>query len=251
MLLKAFLSLNSFAQMRLMGECRGSIDAVKRAEGELTEDEDDPPGLTNLNGVDAQGSGQDFSLPPVFRRSGHPLVHVVRCCRVPPGVIERWELIQAQSLSEKHRHKQDLQQWQQLSSDLQNMRAWLGRSEAELGQLRGLVQSADIHTIQQRIKKLKVGIFTWIPSRENHFLSPRLFHFCFFYTFSIPLYFLLYILFVNNLTEFILFIFSVGLELCPFILLVCFAPCSLPVLHAPTTRWRFEPPSLVTSCRSC
>lgn len=63
MLLKVFLSLNSFAQMRLMGECRGSIDAVKRAEGELTEDEDDLPGLTNLNGTDAQGSGVDISLP--------------------------------------------------------------------------------------------------------------------------------------------------------------------------------------------
>lgn len=63
MSLKVFLSLNSFAQMRLMGECRGSIDAVKRAEGELTEDEDDLPGLTTLNGTDAQGSGQDFLLP--------------------------------------------------------------------------------------------------------------------------------------------------------------------------------------------
>lgn len=51
--------------MRLMGECRGSIDAVKRAEGELTEDEDNLPGLTNLNGADAQGSGQDLSLPPI------------------------------------------------------------------------------------------------------------------------------------------------------------------------------------------
>lgn len=50
--------------MRLMGECRGSIDAVKRAEGELTEDEDNLPGLTNLNGTDAQGSGQDLSLSP-------------------------------------------------------------------------------------------------------------------------------------------------------------------------------------------
>lgn len=71
-------------------------------------------------------------------------------------MIERWELIQAQSLGEKHRHKQDLQRWQQLISDVQNTRAWLGRSEAELGRLRGLVQSTDIHTIQQRIKKLKV-----------------------------------------------------------------------------------------------
>lgn len=78
--------------------------------------------------------------------------------RSPPGVIERWELIQAQSLSEKHRHKQNLQQWQQLISDLQTMRAWLGQSEAELSQLRGLDLSTDIHTIQQRIEKLKVSV---------------------------------------------------------------------------------------------
>ncbi|XP_063352154.1 nesprin-1 isoform X7 [Pelmatolapia mariae] len=113
--------------MRLMGECRSSIDAVKRAEGELTEDKDDMPGLTNPTNTDTQSA----------------------------GVIERWELIEAQSLSEKHKHKQNLQQWQQLISDLQTLRAWLGHSEAELSQLRGLDLSTDIHTIQQRIKKLK------------------------------------------------------------------------------------------------
>ncbi|CAI5683845.1 unnamed protein product [Oreochromis niloticus] len=113
--------------MRLMGECRSSIDAVKRAEGELTEDEDDMPGLTNPTNTDTQSA----------------------------GVIERWELIEAQSLSEKHKHKQNLQQWQQLISDLQTLRAWLGHSEAELCHLRGLDLSTDIHTIQQRIKKLK------------------------------------------------------------------------------------------------
>lgn len=58
-----FSSLTSFVQMRLMGECRGSIDAVKRAEGELTED-GGIPGLTNLNNTDAQGSGQDFTRSP-------------------------------------------------------------------------------------------------------------------------------------------------------------------------------------------
>ncbi|XP_054617984.1 nesprin-1 isoform X10 [Dunckerocampus dactyliophorus] len=113
--------------MRLMGECRGSIDAVKRAEEELTEDEDEMPGLTNPTSADSQSS----------------------------GVIKRWELIQAQSLSEKHKHKQNLQQWQQLISDLQTMRAWLGQCEAELGQLRGLEVRTDIHSIQQRIKKLR------------------------------------------------------------------------------------------------
>nr|XP_057912429.1 nesprin-1 isoform X11 [Doryrhamphus excisus] len=113
--------------MRLMGECRGSIDAVKRAEEELTEDEDEMPGLTNPTIADSQST----------------------------GVIKRWELIQAQSLSEKHKHKQNLQQWQQLILDLQTMRAWLGQCEAELGQLRGLELRTDIHSIQQRIKKLR------------------------------------------------------------------------------------------------
>ncbi|XP_013867052.1 nesprin-1 isoform X3 [Austrofundulus limnaeus] len=113
--------------MRLMGDCRGSIDAAKRAEEELTEDEDDMTGLGNPAGTDAQNA----------------------------GVIERWELVQAQSLSEKHRHKQNLQQWQQLISDLQTTRAWLGQSEAELSRARGLDVSTNIHSIQQRIKKLK------------------------------------------------------------------------------------------------
>ncbi|CAB1340090.1 unnamed protein product, partial [Coregonus sp. 'balchen'] len=81
--------------MRLMGECRGSIDAVKRAGGELTEEDDDMPGLNNPTSTDSQSA----------------------------GVIERWELIQAQSLSDKHRQKQNLQQWHQLISDLQTMRA--------------------------------------------------------------------------------------------------------------------------------
>ncbi|KAK1888724.1 Nesprin-1, partial [Dissostichus eleginoides] len=131
--------------MRLMGECRGSIDAVKRAEGELTEDEDDMPGLINPTNTDTQSA----------------------------GVIERWELIQAQSLREKHRHKQNLQQWQQLISDLQSMRAWLGQSEAELNQLRGLQLSTDILTIQQRIKKLK-ELLKGVDAHKSEVLSINL-----------------------------------------------------------------------------
>lgn len=57
------LSLTSSLQMRLMGECRGSIDAVKRAEGELTEDEDDMPGLTNPTSTDGQSAGQLHPFP--------------------------------------------------------------------------------------------------------------------------------------------------------------------------------------------
>ena len=92
-------------------------------------------------------------------------------------MIKRWELIQAQSLSEKHRHKQNLQQWQQLISDLQTMRAWLGQSEAELSRLRGLDLSTDIHAIQQNIKRLKVcllhvcrGLFPLSVSEHQEFV---------------------------------------------------------------------------------
>lgn len=53
--------MTSSLQMRLMGECRGSIDAVKRAEGELAEDEDDMPGLTNTTSTDTQSAGQSHT----------------------------------------------------------------------------------------------------------------------------------------------------------------------------------------------
>ncbi|XP_076129249.1 nesprin-1 [Alosa pseudoharengus] len=104
--------------MRLMGDCRGSINAVKKAKEELEEDEEDLSGLTNPDSTETQST----------------------------GVIKRWELLQAQA---------NLQPWQQLTSDLETMEAWLDDAEAELNQLRGRDFSTDIHTIEQRIKKLK------------------------------------------------------------------------------------------------
>lgn len=73
------------------------------------------------------------------------------------GVIDRWELIQAQALSKELRMKQNLQQWQQFSTDLNNVWIWLGEAEEELEQLRCLALSTDIQTIELRIKKLKVS----------------------------------------------------------------------------------------------
>uniref|UniRef100_A0A8C6ZUL9 KASH domain-containing protein n=1 Tax=Nothoprocta perdicaria TaxID=30464 RepID=A0A8C6ZUL9_NOTPE len=72
-----------------------------------------------------------------------------------PGVIDRWELIQAQALSKELRMKQNLQQWQQFNSDLNSICAWLGETEEELEKLRCLDLSTDIQTIELRIKKLK------------------------------------------------------------------------------------------------
>lgn len=83
------------------------------------------------------------------------------------GVIERWELLQAQDLSKEMRSKQNQQQWQQLNSDLSSVWTWLGETEEDLEQQRRLDLCTDIQTIQQRIKKLKV--WTVSGARCKHF----------------------------------------------------------------------------------
>lgn len=73
-------------------------------------------------------------------------------------MIERWELIQAQTADADHRQTKDLMLWQQLISDLSAMEAWLSQAEVELAELRGRDLSTDIHTIEQRIRRLKVSV---------------------------------------------------------------------------------------------
>ncbi|XP_038195664.1 nesprin-1 isoform X2 [Arvicola amphibius] len=150
--------------MKLLGECSGSIDSVRRLEHKLAEEES-VPGFINLNSTETQTA----------------------------GVIDRWELLQAQALSKELRMKQNLQKWQQFKSDLDNIWAWLGETEEELDQLQHLALSTDIHTIESHIKKLKElqkavdhrkaiilsinlcsSEFTQGDSKESHDLQDRL-----------------------------------------------------------------------------
>uniref|UniRef100_A0A7M4FMH3 KASH domain-containing protein n=1 Tax=Crocodylus porosus TaxID=8502 RepID=A0A7M4FMH3_CROPO len=112
---------------KLLGECSGSIDSVKRLGYKLKEEEEKLSGFIDLNSTETQTA----------------------------GVIDRWELIQAQALSKELRMKQNLQQWQQFNSDLNNIWAWLGETEEDLEKLRCLNLSTDLQTIELRIKKLK------------------------------------------------------------------------------------------------
>ncbi|XP_037397692.1 nesprin-1 isoform X10 [Pygocentrus nattereri] len=121
------LDASYMGYMRLLGECRGSIDTVKRVGYELKDVEDKLTGFVNPNNSESQTS----------------------------GVIERWELLQAQALSKELRMKQNLQQWQQFNSDLNSIWSWLNQAEEELEQQRTLDVSTDIQTIELRIKKLK------------------------------------------------------------------------------------------------
>ncbi|XP_032356678.1 nesprin-1 isoform X1 [Etheostoma spectabile] len=121
------LDASYMGYMRLLGECRGNIDTVKRMGSELKEEEDVVSGLADPSSSESQTS----------------------------GVIERWELLQAQDLSKEMRTKQNQQQWQQLNSDLNKVWTWLGETEEELEQQRRLDLCTDIQTIGQCIKKLK------------------------------------------------------------------------------------------------
>lgn len=73
------------------------------------------------------------------------------------GIIDRWELIQAQDLRNKLRMKQKLQQWQQLDSDLSDISAWLDKTEQELEELQKVKLPTGMQALEQKVKKLKVS----------------------------------------------------------------------------------------------
>ncbi|XP_042670139.1 nesprin-2 isoform X5 [Centrocercus urophasianus] len=71
------------------------------------------------------------------------------------GIIDRWELIQAQDLRNKLRIKQHLQQWQQVNSDLSDVSAWLDKTEEELEELQKAKPPTSMQAMEQKVKKLK------------------------------------------------------------------------------------------------
>ncbi|KAG9481262.1 hypothetical protein GDO78_010476 [Eleutherodactylus coqui] len=70
------------------------------------------------------------------------------------GVIERWEIIQAQTFG-KDVKKQSFQQWQNLSADLDDITLWLDKTEVELEQAKRLKPSSTIQELEQKMKMLK------------------------------------------------------------------------------------------------
>uniref|UniRef100_A0A671WNE7 Spectrin repeat containing, nuclear envelope 2b n=1 Tax=Sparus aurata TaxID=8175 RepID=A0A671WNE7_SPAAU len=115
-------------QAKLMSECSGSINTVKRVKLILNDEEElEDPGLTSST-ADKQTS---------------------------TGVIERWELLQATKFTSDTDIKQDLEQWQKLNSDLCDVTSWLGRVLPELERLQRIAPSTSIRDIEVNIRKLK------------------------------------------------------------------------------------------------
>uniref|UniRef100_A0A668RYU1 KASH domain-containing protein n=1 Tax=Oreochromis aureus TaxID=47969 RepID=A0A668RYU1_OREAU len=110
----------TFFSAKLMSECSGSIDSVKRVKLMLNDEEElEDAGLTSSTA----------------------------------SVIERWELLQAQKNAAEI--KQDLEQWQKLNSDLSDVTSWLGRVLPELERLQRIAPSTSIRDIEVNIRKLK------------------------------------------------------------------------------------------------
>lgn len=58
-----YLLYKSIVQMRLLGECRGSIDTMKRMGFELKEEEDTVSGLADPSSSESQTSGNTAPSP--------------------------------------------------------------------------------------------------------------------------------------------------------------------------------------------
>nr|XP_023829559.1 nesprin-2-like isoform X3 [Salvelinus alpinus] len=110
--------------VRLMSECSGSIKSVKRVSL-ILDDEEQPEeqGLTGLTTADKQS-----------------------------GVIERWELLQAQARSNL---LSGLREPCQLTSDLRDITSWLGWVTPELERVQVRETPTSIQDMEARVKQLK------------------------------------------------------------------------------------------------
>uniref|UniRef100_A0AAQ4QLF5 KASH domain-containing protein n=1 Tax=Gasterosteus aculeatus aculeatus TaxID=481459 RepID=A0AAQ4QLF5_GASAC len=112
-------------QVKLMSECSGTINSVRRVKLILDhEEEPEDPGLTSST-ADKQ-----------------------------TRVIERWELLRAQPLHGDG-VQQDMEQWQKLNADLCDVTSWLGRALPELERLQRIEPSTSIRDMEVNARTLK------------------------------------------------------------------------------------------------
>lgn len=71
------------------------------------------------------------------------------------GVIERWELLQAQAVREEQCYSRDREQ---LTADLHDITSWLGQVIPELEKLQNAeTPCVSVQIMEARVKQLKVG----------------------------------------------------------------------------------------------
>ncbi|XP_048455965.1 nesprin-2-like [Rhincodon typus] len=81
-------------------------------------------------------------------------VQLVGECPLVEG-IAHWRLLNAKALSEELVIKQNLQQWKQLNSDLDDISRWLAHIEPTLNQAEGLEPSPQLAAIEEKLRGLQ------------------------------------------------------------------------------------------------
>ncbi|XP_072424107.1 uncharacterized protein [Chiloscyllium punctatum] len=92
----------------------------------------------------ADSLGSEISQQPELSRSEQPT----------PS-IEHWQLLNAKALSEELVIKQNLQQWQQLNSDLDDISQWLVHIEPTLNKAESLEPSPQLAAIEEKLRSLR------------------------------------------------------------------------------------------------
>ncbi|XP_060685495.1 nesprin-2-like isoform X2 [Hemiscyllium ocellatum] len=98
--------------------------------------------VNNRRAADSPGS--EISQQPELSRSEQPT----------PS-IEHWQLLNAKALSEELVIKQNLQQWQQLNSDLDDISQWLIHIEPTLNKAESLEPSPQLAAIEEKLRSLR------------------------------------------------------------------------------------------------
>ncbi|XP_061531484.1 nesprin-2-like [Phycodurus eques] len=127
-------SIHQQGYVKLMSECSGSIDDVKRVKLLLDDEQKvEGPLLANLPGL----------------TSGTTPKHT------GTGVIERWEVVQAQKVQQETEVHQNPQQWHQFSTDLSDVTSWLNRNLPDLEALQTIPPSTGVRHFEDNVRTLK------------------------------------------------------------------------------------------------
>ncbi|XP_051871093.1 nesprin-2-like isoform X2 [Pristis pectinata] len=110
---------------KLLSECSGSADGVRRVPADLGDDVPQHTGPVEAGVLEQPSAG-----------------------------LVRWDLLHAQALSKELLIKQNLQQWQQLNSDLDHISAWLDSVAPVLEGARTPQAPCSLAAIQERLRTL-------------------------------------------------------------------------------------------------
>uniref|UniRef100_A0A3Q3J0N4 KASH domain-containing protein n=1 Tax=Monopterus albus TaxID=43700 RepID=A0A3Q3J0N4_MONAL len=118
------------------------------------EDDEDATFFSALSDVEVTECSESFVRATVRAAKAASGRHSASCMHLSPscifsGVIERWELLQAQKFKNEADIRDDLEQWQKLNTDLCDVTSWLGSVLPELERLQRLAPSTSDELLEE------------------------------------------------------------------------------------------------------